>query len=64
VERLIAIVAVVLSFSCTGCKGDSPVATESQESQAAASQAAANWTPEQVRVFENENKKAKAGLDK
>ncbi|MEI7576614.1 MAG: hypothetical protein WCK51_06960 [Armatimonadota bacterium] len=46
-----------------GCQGGEETKPEAPASQEAAKTAAGNWTPEQQKIFAEENKKARTGQD-
>ncbi len=54
----IAFAAVLIS----GCSSE-PEVVETQASKEMAASAASAWTPEKIKIFAAENKKARAGLD-
>ncbi|MEI7576615.1 MAG: hypothetical protein WCK51_06965 [Armatimonadota bacterium] len=64
VSFLFALTATILASVCiSGCQGE-PEVVETQASKDMAASAASAWTPEKIKIFAAENKKARAGLDK
>ena len=64
-ERLSRILIVLALAALVGCQGGETAAPESATSKEEAKAAASTWTPEQRKIFEEENKKGRgvAGAD-
>lgn len=58
----ILVAVLVTSFMLAGCHSE-PEVVETQASKDMAVAAASAWTPEKIKIFAEENKKARAGLD-